>query len=362
MPLTLRPDPFLRGILEGDQDGRTPVPLRNAGGYDTDHAVMPGFIAQDDHGILFKIVFAVDAGVGLLDDFIFFILPLPIDIAQAVGQLLRRLCVRCQKQIHRHGGISQPAGGIDAGGNGKTNQRGCDFLLRVGFGLTGDGVQKCMHARPGRCLNQTKSQCHDQTVFVDDRHHIGDGSQRHQIPVLHGHTADALAQFVLGMGQGFHGTQEFEHHAHARHLLEGIGIVGAMGIDHRSGIGQLLAALVVIGDDQGYAQLAGIRGFRHCRNAGIHGNHGPHTVLRQRIQCGFGHAVSLAGTAGNIVAHIRAQLLQIQIQTANRGNSIHVIIAVHGDFFAVCHRIQKNRCGFLHIHQIKGVVKQLRLL
>ena len=76
---------FPARALEGNEDRGTAVFLRDPGGDDADDAVVPVLRREDDDGIARKVVLGRDLGICLLDDLVFFLLPLAVDVAQRTG-------------------------------------------------------------------------------------------------------------------------------------------------------------------------------------------------------------------------------------------------------------------------------------
>ena len=109
-------------------------------------------------------------------------------------------------------------------------------------------------------------------VLVDQRHDVGHGAQRGQThrldkKILHSR-ADAFGPAgLLAQGPG-----QFHGHARAAQSAEGIIAAGQTRMDDGRGRGQPRARLVMVGDDQLDAQLAGQLGFVATADAAIDGH------------------------------------------------------------------------------------------
>jgi hypothetical protein len=81
-------------------------------------------------------------------------------------------------------------------------------------------------------------------------------------------------------------------------------------VDQRRRIGQPLAELMVIGDDQFQPQFARRLGLADAGDAAIDGDDHPRPALGQRTQRLVVQAVTFVNSMGHIVARLRAKHAQ----------------------------------------------------
>ena len=101
-------------------------------------------------------------------------------------------------------------------------------------------------------------------VLVDQRHDVGHGAERGesnglQEEIFHARRDSFGSACLLTERPG-----QFHGHARAAQPGERIIAAGQMRMHNGCGLGQLRAWLVMIGDDQFDAQLAGERPLRRC--------------------------------------------------------------------------------------------------
>ena len=75
------------------------------------------------------------------------------------------------------------------------------------------------------------------------------------------------------------------------------------------------------------------------------------------FNCCFRHTVTFSEAARDIVRHVSAFFLQIQVKAAYRCHSVNVIVAVDNDFVSVFNAFDDSVRGIVHVEHHKGVVQ-----
>ena len=142
-------------------------------------------------------------------------------------------------------------------------------LSRHGLSLQlGDLHQR---ARPsgGMCLQAVQAVADENAVFIDQRHDVGHGADRGQADGRHQKVPQRLADALGLAGPLAEGPGQLERHARAAQAAERIAVPRQPRMDDRRRVRQSRGELVVIGDDQLQAQLAGQRRFGNAGDAAI---------------------------------------------------------------------------------------------
>ena len=130
-----------------------------------------------------------------------------------------------------------------------------------------------------------------------------------------------------------------------------------MGIYNRASIGKLASALVVIGNYEIYSVFLGILYLCSRGYSRVYGNYELYFVVRENIYRRARNSVALSLSLWDLYANISAKLTKIQIEHADRSNSVNVIISVYAYFF-VFFNCRKNSIHCLvHIGKQIWVVK-----
>ena len=102
-------------------------------------------------------------------------------------------------------------------------------------------------------------------------------------------------------------------------------------MDDGRGVGQLGARLVVVGDDQLDAQLAGQGRLFHAGDAAIHGDDQLGPVGGQAAD-GLGvQPVAFVDAMGDVVAGLGAEQFQAEPEDGRAADAVDVVVAVDGD-------------------------------
>ena len=144
------------------------------------------------------------------------LLPLPVQVAQPLGQLLRPGGVGFLQQVG--GQIRRPhaAGGVDPGGEDKSDLDGGDGLAQQPRLL-----QKGMDAHKIRVVQRRKAAGDDGAVLPLHPHHVRHGADG-------GQGAVPGEQGVLPV-RAPQRQHQLQRHPHPRQMLEGVGVSPAGG-------------------------------------------------------------------------------------------------------------------------------------
>ena len=192
----------------------------------------------------------------------------------------------------------------------------------------------------------------DGAVLVGHLHHV-----RHRADGGQGAVAGEEGLLPLPP-QGQH---QLQGHAHARQVLEGVGAVAAAGVHHRSGLGQDVLALVVVGDDQIQADLPGVAGLLHAGDAAVHGDHQAHPPVPEGAQGLPPQAVAVLHPAGDVLQTVRPPGAQVVHQQHRGGDAVHVVVAEDGHPLAAGDGPLDARHGPVHVLHQKGGVGEAAL-
>ena len=326
--------------VHADQEGGAGVFLGHAGGHDAHHALVPVFSGQHDgpgH-------FGAQAGDGVAVDVGFYGLPLPVQAAQGAGLSRGVGGIVGQEQL---GGDLHPAHaarGVDARRQHIAHGGGC-HVLEVAAALVQQGGDA--HALGMAELLQAPG--HEGAVLPLQVHHVGDGAQADQVAVVLQHPV-----LVAGQGGG-----QLEGHTHAGQVGVGIGAVGPVGVDDGAGLGQLLLALVVVGDDEIDAQFFAQRRLGGGGDAAVHRDDQADLLPVQLADGRLVEAVALLEPAGDIADAPASPAAQEVHQQAGGGDAVHVVVAVDGDLLAPGQGGADTRDGAIHFPQRKGIAEGL---
>ena len=127
---------------------------------------------------------------------------------------------------------------------------------------------------------------------------------------------------------------ELQRDADAGEVLVRVGAVVALRVHHRDGVGQLDVGLVVVGDDEIDAELAGAARGRGAADAAVHRDDDPRAIRLQAIEGGRLQAVAVAQPLGDEMHDIGAEQLERPPQDDGRRDAVHVVVAVDGNALA----------------------------
>ena len=326
-------------VLQADHKRRAGVLLRQTGGHDAHHPLVP-LLPGQHQGVPLRP--GLGHGLALGIDLRLNGLPLPVEVAQGPGEFLPPGRIVREKQFPSQGGAPHPPGGIDAGGQGVADGRGGKGPL-IQPRLVEQGPQP----RPPGAAQGLQPQAHNGAVLSRQAHDIGHRADGRQIGV-------ALQQLVPP-GRAAQGQHQLEGHPHPGQALEGIGAAGPAGVHHRRGGGQGGLALVVVGDHQLHPQGGGAGRLLHGGDAAVHRDDEAHPLAPEGGHRLPVEAVALLHPVGDIGDH-RPPLPAEEVgEQAGGGDAVHVVVAVDRDVFPRRQRPAHPRRGPVHVLHEKRV-------
>ena len=302
------------------------------------HALMPFFTGQHQcAAVLVPQRLNLPHSIGT--DSLLHILTLAIQLTQRPGQLFRLRRVGGHQQVCRQIHLAHTAGSIDPGRQYKADLNGCD-----GFSQQPHFFQKCVDTHKIRVVQRFQTAIDNGAVLSLHQHHIGNGSDGSQCTVA---GKERILSALAAQCQN-----QFQSHAHAGQMPEGIGAVLPMGIHHRHRVGQRLFALVMVGNDHIHTQRIGVVHFLVSGDAAVHGDHQRGTLLPQAQDGLIGKAVAILNAAGNIAQTANTAALEIIHDHHRRGDAIHIVVTEHGNGFPISNGALDPGHRLIHIlHQ-----------
>ncbi len=145
---------------------------------------------------------------------------------------------------------------------------------------------------------------------------------------------------------------ELEAHTAARQVVERIGAVFALGIEHSHGRGQLHVGEMVVADDGVDAQFLGVFDFLHGLDAAVERNQQGAAMFLGRVDAFVRHTVTLVITIGNVVFDVRVELPEEGVDERDGRRAVHVVVAVDQDALFVDHSLVHAVHSLFHVlHQ-----------
>ena len=311
-------------------------------------ALMPVLAGQHERTALAlgKVLHLLD---GAAENVLLHALALAVELAQLARELFRADGIVGEQQFRGQLGAAHAARGVDARGEHKA-----DLNRRDGARREPRLAQQRVQPRKVAAVDALKPALHDGAVLALHAHDVGDRADG-------GKRAVARKQRILApLAKG---QNELERDAHTRQVLEGIRAVGPVGVNDGHGGGELLLALVVVGDDKIDAERRGVGRLVHARDAAVDRDDQRHAGLGKCADGVTAEAVALLDAAGDVHRHIRPARAEIIGQKAGRGDTVHVVVAEDRQLFAVFKRLRDARDGLVHVlHQKRGVSERLLAL
>ena len=159
----------------------------------------------------------------------------------------------------------------------------------------------------------------------------------------------AAAQFAIDR------HQRDQHEADGGEMAEAGEIVRPVRIHQRIDLGQFLAALMMIDDDDGHAELLRFGQRLEAGGAAIDRHQQRRALARQRAhRFGVG-AIALEQPVGDMDQRIEPAMAQMPGEQRRRGRAVDVVIAEDRDFFAAHGRIRDALRRRLHLRHRVGI-------
>ena len=197
---------------------------------------------------------------------------------------------------------------------------------------------------------------HEGAVEAFERHHIGDGAERHQVEKaeeirfrsLRGPEA-ARAQLAIDRDHGHEDEADGGEVAEVREIVE------TVGIDHGQRRRKQFIGLMVIDHDDVEAEVHAPRASAHgswCRNRRRPGT--PRARRASGSPPGI-RSVAFEQAIGNMDHRTKAAVEQIPPQHRRRGRSVDIVVAQDGDGFPAHDAVRQPHGGGPHVGQRVGI-------
>jgi len=190
-------------------------------------------------------------------------------------------------------------------------------------GLAGQagGLQQRAQAHLVRSLGQhLQAELRDHAILADQGDHVGQRADGGDLD--EGREPRRLAGAVAER------LHQLERDADAGQVLVGIAAVVALRVDHGKAIGQIGIRLVVVGNDQVDAQVAGPARRLGAADAAVDRDDQLHPFGVQAIDGVRLQAIAVGQPLGDEVADVGAQQLERPPQDDGGGDAVNVVVAV----------------------------------
>ena len=135
-------------------------------------------------------------------------------------------------------------------------------------------------------------------------------------------------------------------------------IVGPVRVHQRIDLGQFVAGLVMVDDDDRHAELACFRQRLEAGGAAIDGDEQRRALARKRAHRLDVGAIALEDAVGDVDQGIEPAMAQMPGQQRRRGRAIDVVIAEDRDLLAARGRIRNALRRRLHLRHGMGIGHQ----
>jgi hypothetical protein len=268
---------------------------------------------------------------------------------QPAGRLLRLRSLLGEAAAQGQPGTVKPPGGVYPGSQ-------AEGQVGAGGGSI-DSRPLGQSAQPQRCSLPPRGEAlaHQPPVLILEWHHVRHGAQRHQRQLVRG------GPWGHGAGR-LQGAHQLVGDPDSRQPLEGIAIVGPLGIDQRVGRGQLdhrgavlAVGKVVIRDDQ--PQPGGtLPDHIHRGGAAVHSDHQPGSPAPQLNQRLPVEPIALGLALWDVRDRLDAGRLQRADQQSTGTDTICVVVAVHGDRLPRPDGLTDQADRLVHVREQLGIV------
>ena len=325
-----------RPLTRHRQDHRRPVvALHQARRDDPDHPRMPA-PGGDDNGAPRRPAGRLRQGHRLPQNLRLEGAPPLVLLLAPLGKRRRLLKIHGGQQRHAPPRVTEAAKGVDP-------RRELEGDLASGERFVGEAshLGQGPQAGPAAAVDQGQAAPYPGAVDVDERHHVADRPQRHDVQKRLEVGHDAAAKVAALHQHGAHRHRQVEGDTDAADLPEGVGGIGTLRVDHREGVGHGLYHLVVVGDDEVEPQLLGPLRRPTAVDPTVHGHHHPTTRLGKELQAVAVEAVPLLEPVREVaVTRGTAGGEQLSEQGA-RGDPVDVVVGKDADRLPRHHRVRQ---------------------
>ena len=329
------PGPLRDAALLGN-DQRGPVePFHQPRRDDSDHTDVPPRRRHRPRPPLLRRSELFRMRDGLARDPRLELLPLGVGAVELFGEEARFAQVLAEQQPDADGRVVEPSRGVDPRTQLEPDIAGGHLAGELRHRLEGQHTDA---AAPRQLL---EPEVHQHPVRSGERHHVGDGAERHQI--------EHLAQVRLRSRR--EPSRLSQPLAQRQQQVEGDADRGQLAarkrasrlvrIENGDRARQILRRGVVIDHHHVEAEASGGVHLRHRRDAAVGAHHQARTAggdLRQRLRV---QAVSFDQPLRDVEVDLAAQLAQHGNQQRRAGHAVDVIVAVDADGLALQKRALK---------------------
>ncbi len=315
-----------RVLLQRDEHRRPAVAVHDPRSDDPDDAGMPFLARQHDRpaGIAGQVA-GLDHLGGLGEDLPLGRLSPSVLAFQVSGDLLCTSSVGQCEQFDGQLGMTHAPGGVEPRGEPEAHMLAVDLLVREPRRL-----DQRPQAHQLGVVHAQQPESGEDPILAGKRHDVGDGAESRQAGGVDKELAEVGPDPFGLRERSSNSPGEFERDAGTADIR--VGVAGQDGRMHdHVGLRQRGAGCVMIGDDQGQADLAGDLGFLYGGDAAVHGNHrvGP---IPANLPQGLGvDAIPFLQAVGHVERDPAAGQGQQVPQDGRRGNSVDVVVSVDDD-------------------------------
>ena len=165
-------------------------------------------------------------------------------------------------------------------------------------------------------------------------------------------------RYAIVLGEGLH---ELEADTTTTEMLEGVGVILALGIEDGHCRRHHLVGHMMIADNKVDALFLGIGYLLDGLDTAIEDNDQFNTSLLSIVYSFLTYAISLFITVGDIVFNVRIEPLQEFVHQRNSCASIYIVVAVHHDTLFASHCVIQTIHGHVHILHQEGINEVVEL-
>ena len=329
----------------GEHDGGAVIGLYQPGSDDAHHALVP-LRVKDDGRILMRQAFPLGDHVqGLLGDFPVDIFALVVVVVDLLADAEGGLVVRSRQQFHRQASALHPARRVDARSDFEH-----DVVDAHVAGLQFGEVDHGQQALAGIFVEPAQAEMGQHAVLAHHGHQVRRNAHHQQVQ----QRKQRLKRNVVPLGIALY---QLEAHAATGQVVERIVAVFPLGIQDRDRFRKSLFRKMVVADNHIDSLVAGVFHLFDGLDAAIQGDDQGETVVRGPVDAFVGDAVPLVISVRDVIVDLLRKTPQEGIDQGHRRGTIHIIIAIDQDLFALGNRLADPLHGGVHIGHQEGIVQ-----
>ena len=255
------------------------------------------------------------------------------------------VAIGAAQQLQRQRGVLEAAGGVEPRREAKADGAGVDAV-----GLDPGDLHQGGQAGARRAAQAPQADARQHAVLVDERHDVGDGADGDHIaerPQGQRHL-DARLRGLFEQR-----VRKLEGDADAGELRARV--AGQLGSDDHA-VRRRALHLVVVGDDDVHAELAGARHLGARVDAAVDRDEQLDAAGGELLHGGRRDPVPFGEPVRQMPAHVGAELLEDAHQQERRGDAVGVVVAVDGDGLAALQRLVEATARVGHArHEVRVV-------